>query len=134
MTRSVTPAALVVLTIMGVVDACTRTIRLVAAVLIDEACTATEVTGGAMLISVLVVCVSMVGKDINMAVAVMDVDNVVARVVGVLVVVVVVVMVVVGQRPSPGWQSGTSPWTGHTDPAPALVRVMLIILFEPVSH
>ena len=82
-------------------------------------------------VAVVVVAVAVV---VVLVVVAVDVVAVVGIVVIALVVVVVLVVVIVGQRPSPGWQSGTSSWTGHRAPAPVVLRVMIIILFEPVSH
>ena len=56
------------------------------------------------------------------------------EVVAVVVVVVVVVMVVVGQRPSPGWQSGWSATRGHGFPPAAGSRVTSMFRLLPASQ
>ena len=62
------------------------------------------------------------------------VDVVAVDVVRVEVVAVVLVVLVVGQRPSPGWQSGTSAWLGHGLPPLVVFRVTTMLRNTPSSH
>ena len=50
------------------------------------------------------------------------------------VVLVLVVVVVVGHRPLPGWQSGTSDCSGHGLPPADCSRVIIICRAPPCSH
>ena len=59
---------------------------------------------------------------------------VVVIVVVVVAVVVVAVVVVVGHRPLPGWQSGTSDCSGHGLPPADFSRVIIILRAPPCSH
>jgi len=83
-----------------------------------------------------VVFVVFVAAAVATAVVVAVVVVVVVVVVTVVAVVVVVVVLVVGHMPSPGWQSGTSTWSGHCVPVVSLLalRVTAMIRAAPASH
>jgi hypothetical protein len=69
------------------------------------------------------------------AVVVVAVLVVVVVVVDVMVMAfVLVVVLVVGHRPLPGWQSGTSDCSGHGLPPADCSRVIIIFRAPPCSH
>ena len=69
-----------------------------------------------------------------MFVVVVAVVVVVVLVVVAVVVDVVAVVVVVGHRPLPGWQSGTSDCSGHALPPKDFCRVTIVVRPPPGSH
>ena len=69
-----------------------------------------------------------------MFVVVVAVVVVAVLVVVAVVVDVVAVVVVVGHRPLPGWQSGTSDCSGHGLPPADCSRVIIIFRAPPCSH
>ena len=123
-----------------VVDAVARVVVAVVVVVIDGVDVVRVVV--VLVVGVVVVVEVPPYLRADVVAVVVVVENVVVVIVAVVVVITVVVVVVVfvvvnvvvGQRPSPRRQSGTSAWVGQGWPIPAGSRVTVMVRSPPSSH